>query len=52
VSDPKEQQQKPDELDLDAEAVRDLEVSEEEAGELRGGQSAGATRPGPTHQPG
>ena len=52
MSDPKEQQQDSDDFDLEAETVRDLDVSEDEAGKLGGGQSAGATRPGPTHQPG
>ena len=38
VSDRKEQrEQEPDELDLDAESVRDLDVDEETARELRGG---------------
>ena len=45
MSDPKEQQQESDDLDLEAEAVKDLDVSEDQAGQLRGGQSFGASAP-------
>jgi hypothetical protein len=37
LSDPKEHHDEPDELDLDAETVKDLEPSEENADEVRGG---------------
>jgi len=47
-----EEQQEPNELDLDAEMVKDLDVGDEQAGRLRGGQSYGASSPGPTHKPG
>lgn len=44
VSDPKER-----ELALGAETVKDLDVDEVSADIVRGGNSAGATRPGTTH---
>ncbi|MGN6867152.1 MAG: hypothetical protein ACTHMY_01990 [Solirubrobacteraceae bacterium] len=44
MSDPKEQ-----ELVLGAETIKDLDVDEGFADTLRGGNSAGATRPGTTH---
>jgi hypothetical protein len=44
MSDPKEQ-----ELALGAETIKDLDVDEGFADTLRGGNSAGATRPGTTH---
>ena len=50
MSDPEEQQQQSDDLDLEAETVKDLDVSEEQAGELRGGNSYGPSNPAPTHQ--
>jgi len=43
VSDPKEQQQS-DELDLDAQTVRDLELQEENAGDVRGGSEGACWR--------
>ena len=50
VSDPTEQQDS-DDLDLEAETVKDLDVSEEQAGELRGGISVGGPLPSGQHQP-
>ena len=47
MSDPEEQQQQSDDLDLEAETVKDLDVSEEQAGQLLGGVlSLGPTKPG------
>ena len=40
MSNPKEQQREPDELDLDAETVKDLEPDEKSAEEARGGAGA------------
>jgi len=42
MTDPKEQQEtrEPDDLDLDAETVRDLEPSESDAEDVRGGRPA------------
>ena len=37
MSDPKQEQHDPDQLDLDAETVGDLELKENEADEVRGG---------------
>jgi len=52
MSDPKqEQQERSDDLHPDAETVKDLDVSEEQAGELRGGQSVGGPLPSGQHQP-
>jgi hypothetical protein len=34
-----------DELELDAEEIKDLDVDEQVLDEVRGGQSSGATRP-------
>jgi hypothetical protein len=39
MSDPKQEQQRRDELDLDAETVKDLELVEQEADDVRGGGS-------------
>jgi len=39
VSDPKEQQQEPDELDLEPEPVKDLDVDQANAENIVGGQS-------------
>ena len=41
---PKDQQQEPDELDLDAETVSDLELGERDADAVKGG-SAGTCAP-------
>jgi len=38
-----------DELDVDAESVKDLDVDEHDAENVHGGQSVGGTQPGPTH---
>jgi hypothetical protein len=49
VSDLKVERQEPDELDLEAESVRDLDVDEETARELRGGSlliASGSADPG------
>ena len=51
MSEPREQQREPDELDLDAEAVKDLEVREDEGEQVRGGHTntcacQGGYRPG------
>jgi len=37
VSDPKERQEQNDDLDLEAETVRDLELDDETAAQLQGG---------------
>jgi len=39
VSDPKEQQEQSDDLDLEAEKVADLELHDEDAEQLKGGQT-------------
>ncbi len=38
MSDPKDEQKEPDDLDLEAETVKDLDVEEKEADEVRGGK--------------
>ena len=45
VSDPKEQQQEPDELKLEPETVRDLDVDDTDAEGVVGGQSRPTTQP-------
>ena len=45
MSDPKKQQQQSDGLDLEAETVKDLDVSEEQADQLWGGNSGLITQP-------
>jgi len=48
MSDPKEQQREPDELELESETVADLEVKEQEGEQVRGGCINGScvnTRP-------
>jgi len=37
MSDPRQEQHEPDELDLDAETVTDLEPGEDQAGRVEGG---------------
>jgi hypothetical protein len=44
-----EDTRKRDELELDAEEVKDLDVDEQVLDEVRGGQSAGPSLPGPSH---
>lgn len=48
MSNPNEQTED-DGLELEPETVKDLDVEEGPAGTVRGGNSAGATRPGTTH---
>jgi hypothetical protein len=45
MSDPNEQQQRqePDELELEPEMVKDLDVDEDDAGQIRGGCSGSGT---------
>ena len=43
MSDPKEQQREPDELELESETIRDLDVEDEESGQIRGGCSGSGT---------
>ena len=50
MSDPKEQRDRSDELDLEAESVKDLDVSEGDLDQVRGGQSYAASNPAPTKQ--
>jgi hypothetical protein len=38
-----------DELDLDAEEIRDIDVNERAMDEVRGGNSYGPKNPAPTH---
>ena len=38
MSDPKDEQKEPDDLDLEAETVKDLDVEEQSADEVRGGR--------------
>jgi len=52
VSDPMEQHEPTDDLDVEAETIKDLDVSEEQTGQLRSSQSYGASSPAPTHKPG
>ncbi len=42
MSDPKEQQREPDELELESETVKDLQPSPEDAEEIRGGYCVAA----------
>jgi hypothetical protein len=51
MSNPNEKDKRPedDSLELEPEAVKDLDVDEGRADTVGGGNSAGATRPGPTH---
>jgi hypothetical protein len=44
-----EDTRKPDDLELEAEEIKDLDVDERILDEVRGGNSAGATHPGPSH---
>ena len=44
-----EDERKQDELELAPEEIRDLDVDEQILDEVRGGQSAGPTMPGPSH---
>jgi len=53
--DPKEQQSERDDLDLDAEMVKDLDVDETDAGQVAGGSnsaSTGYSAPRPSMAPG
>jgi hypothetical protein len=43
MSDPKEEQRDVEELELDAETVKDLDVDENEGGQIRGGCSTSGT---------
>jgi hypothetical protein len=43
MSDPQEQQTDVDELELDSETVKDLDVEENESGQIRGGCSNSGT---------
>jgi len=51
MSDPKQIQRQADELDLEAEMVKDLELGENMAWELRGGNSVGGPISGTSHKP-
>jgi hypothetical protein len=43
MSDPKEEQRNVEELELDAETVKDLDVDENQGGQIRGGCSTSGT---------
>jgi len=43
VSDPKEEQREPDELELESETIKDLDVDENESEQIRGGCSGTGT---------
>ena len=43
MSDPKEQKREPDELELESETIKDLDVDENESGQIRGGCSGSGT---------
>ena len=43
MSDPKEQQRESDELELESETIKDLDVDENESGQIRGGCSGSGT---------
>jgi len=45
----KDRRPEDDGLELEPETVKDLDVDENATGTVRGGNSAGATRPGTTH---
>ena len=52
MSDPKQTQRETDQFDLEAETVKDLELGENMAWDLRGGVSVGGPLPGGTsHKP-
>jgi len=44
-----ERNQAQDELELEPEMVKDLDVDGQDAANIQGGQSVGGTVPGPTH---